>query len=121
MSEAERFPDERFWSALGWQTCHVLFSDRHEVRWGRYCVDDLKPYRRVEPGAEYVEGSAWLFEELPGGGQGHVEFEMQVTLGPKAKEAFRTRTSLEELVPDAERDDWLSLDLKRKKLAIRLD
>ncbi len=84
-------------------------------------MDDLKPYRPVEAGAEYVEGSAWLFEELPGGGQGHVEFEMQVTLGPKAIEAFKTRRGLEELVPDSERDDWLSLDLKHKKLAIRLD
>lgn len=121
MSKTERFPDEQFWTDLSWATCHVLYSDRHKAAWGRYCSDGLQPYQPVEAGSKYVEGFAWLFEKLPGGKQGSVEFEMQVTLGPKAQEAFKTRKNLGDLVPDADRDDWLSLDVKHKKLAICLD
>jgi hypothetical protein len=104
--------EEEFWTALEWRICRELSGMTDDTLRHLWCDGVRGDSMRREAGPPCMSGTIWI------GRDGQTE--MQLTMALPEDIASKDAIVWSELMPPEEMAAWLSIDLKRKLVAIDL-
>ena len=104
--------EDGFWTALEWRICRELSGMTDNALRHRWCDGVRGDIVRREAGPACMSGSIWIGKD----GQTEMQFTMALPDNIASKDGIVWST----LMPPEDMTAWLSVDLKRKLVAIDL-
>ncbi len=120
-SGQEKIIDQDFCEFLEYEICNAIeHSDNDEIK-GFWCDGVLTDQPDSYYSQKFVNDNREVKLKAFIGKDGQTEYELTLKFGNKALSRYARNFDIKECVPNADKQNWFEIDIKRNKIDIQLD